>query len=151
MTLHSVQQHRDRLQAVFDLASGMVPGEPLQAHVVQYLCVRVQGLLEQSIQLIYFEHARTRSQPSVASYVGKALKRLPRNLSWDELCQLAGRFDPGWETQLRDFMKQEHKDAIRSVLTNRNKIAHGESVSLGLHQLKDWNARITDVVDYIES
>ena len=149
MTLPAVQQQRDRLDSVFDLVGKLTPGDPLQAHLVQYLCIRVSGFFEQATRQIYYEHARARSAATVARYVTRRLERT-QNLNSERLCQLAGQFDPAWQTELEDFLEHAHREAIGSVLRNRNLIAHGESVSLGLHRLKNWYAKIIEVVDFLE-
>jgi hypothetical protein len=144
-----VFSQKSRLDAVFELVAGLEPGDPRQVHLTQYLCIRVAGFVEQSMRHLYYEHARRRSEPTVAQFVSRRLDR-PGNLNAEALCQLAGQFSDTWARELREFLGEERKLAVDSVLNNRNRIAHGESTSLGLVQLRDWYGKIVEVVERID-
>lgn len=156
MTLLVVQQQRDRLDAVFELVERLQKTDlpvdlstALTAHLTQYLCVRVTGFIERAARQIYSEHARLRSGPTVASFVSKRLERR-YNFNAERLCQLAGEFDPSWGEDLRSFLGEDRKLAIESIMTNRHRIAHGESVSLGFVQLREWYKQVLQVVEHME-
>jgi hypothetical protein len=156
MTLLAVQQQRDRLDAVFELVERLQKSElpvglltALTAHLTQYLCVRVSGFIEQAAQQILTEHARLRSGPTVASFVSRRLDR-QQNLNSERLCQLVEQFDSSWGDDLRQFLGEDRKAAIESIVANRHKIAHGESVSLGFVQLREWYRQVLQVVEQME-
>lgn len=149
MTLPSILERKNRLGAAFDLVSKMTPGSREQAFLTEYLCIRVSGFFEQAITLIFYEHSRQYSSGTFARFVSRRLRRTT-NLKSERLCQLVGEFSEQWEKDLRAFLQEDHRSAMGSVVTNRNKIAHGDSVSLGLHGLKDWYGKILDVVEFIE-
>jgi hypothetical protein len=115
MTILSVRQKRDSLDALLARASKLPPGDPLQADLARYLCVRVAGFLEKATESIYFEYARARAQPEVARFVGARLEDSPLPKS-ENLCLLAGSFDKRWEDNLRVFLDPEVKGAINSII-----------------------------------
>ena len=141
---------KGRLDSVFDFVSRLPPGDPGQALLTQYLCVRVSGFVERAMRYLYYEHARRRSQPTVAQFVSRRLDR-SQNLNAERLCQLAGEFSDAWKVDLRAFIDEERNEAINSVQRNRNKIAHGESTDFGFVQLRDWYRKIVEVVDHIDT
>ena len=132
MTLLVVQQQRDRLDAVFEFVERLQKTDlpvdlstALTAHLTQYLCVRVAGFISKRLERRY-------------------------NLNAERLCQLAGEFDPSWGEDLRSFLGEDRKLAIGSIVTNRHSIAHGESVSLGFVQMRDWYKQVLQVVEHME-
>jgi hypothetical protein len=140
---------KDKLDDLFHLVQKCPIGDPVQVHLTHYLCVRVCGFLERSIRQIYYEHARRRSAATIATFVSKRLARLPNPKS-TALCQLAGQFSPVWATDLEAFLGEERKDAVDSIVNNRNNIAHGNSVTFGLASLRDWYKGVLEVVEFLE-
>ena len=64
---------KEQLDATFGRIGGIDHSEfELRADFARYLCVLVNGYLEQSIRNACAEYARMRAQPSVANYVVKA-------------------------------------------------------------------------------
>jgi len=59
-------------------------------------------------------------------------------------------FEKKWSVDLSAFMDGARKDALDSVVDLRNKIAHGESVSLSLGTISQYFERIDEIVVYIE-
>lgn len=158
MTLPAIQQEIHKIDDLFDLVDGIqkAPGVPFPlataaaAHLTQYICVRVAGFIEQSAREIYRAYALGRAgQSPLTRFVSTALER-QQNLNAERLYQLAGRFDSNWEADLRVFMNEERKEALASILRNRHKIAHGDAVSLGVVQMKDWYKRVVEVVAFLE-
>jgi hypothetical protein len=158
MTLPAIQQELDKIADLFGMADRIQKSAELPlslamaaaGHLTQYICVRVAGLIEHAVREIFFAYALSRTGASpLAVFVSKSLER-PGNLGPEPLCQLVGRFDSAWEVGLRTYMQGERWAAVDSVIKNRNKISHGESVSLGFAQMSDWYRRVVEVLDYIE-
>jgi len=98
---------------------------------------------------MFSQHARRRSAPTVASYAESRLAGF-QNPKAERLVQLAGAFDRGWAVALTEFIAGERKDAIDSVMDNRNQIAHGESVTLTRGRLKGYYDKILEVINFVE-
>lgn len=56
-----------------------------------------------------------------------------------------------WSTELSNFMEGGRKDALDSVVNLRNKIAHGESVSLSLGRMLQYFEKIDEIVVFVEA
>ena len=140
---------RSRLDAVFARVSNLPEGElQIRSDFARYLCVLVSGFVESAISDIAADHCRHRSSTTVMNYVEGRLRRLG-NLNTEQLLQFVGSFDPDWRNQLNKFVLGERKDALDSVIANRNNIAHGESVGLTYMRIRDYYKRICEVVDYV--
>ena len=148
MRLVEVQRQADRLNALVALAEAQRDLQ-LQARLTEFICVRTAGFVEQSIQSIYFDFVRLRSPISVSSFVSRRLARV-QNIKSERLRELVRDFDASWATGLDAFLTDERKQALNSVVTNRNKVAHGESVSIGLVQMKRWLSEVLEIVAFLE-
>lgn len=72
------------------------------------------------------------------------------NLNAEQLLRFVSAFNVDWRNQLEDFITGERKEALDSVVANRNNIAHGESVNLTYARIRDYYRYICQVVDFLE-
>ena len=160
MTLPLIQQQKDQIKAIFELAEGLnlgkygtiqvAPQAAAVARLSEYLCVRVAGFVEQSTREVFREMARRGPSQQLSNFVVSRTGR-DRNVNSEILCQITGQFDGGWRHQLEVFLGDKNRgDSLDSVVRNRHKIAHGQSVSIGLVQIKDWYERIVEIIDFLE-
>jgi hypothetical protein len=141
---------RSRLRDAFGRAKRLqtIDAE-IQSDLARYLCVLVSGFVETTVAELAIEHCRNRSATSVHNYASGQLDRL-QNLKSQKLVQVIGSFDRAWSTELTRFMDGARKDALDSVIDLRNKIAHGESVSLSLGRITEYHEKIDEVIVFIE-
>jgi hypothetical protein len=145
-----VNRLRNSLKAAFDRAKSLqVVDAEIQSDLARYLCVLVSGFVETAVAELAIEHCRSRSATSVLSYASAQLDRL-QNLKSQRLVQVIGSFEKKWSSELSSFMDGARKDALDSVIDLRNKIAHGESVSLSLGRITEYHEKIDEVIVFIE-
>jgi len=145
-----VNRLRNRLNAAFGRARslGNVDAE-IQSDYARYLCVLVSGFVETAVAELAIEHCTNRAHTSVSNYASSQLGRI-QNLKAQKLLQVVASFEKKWSVDLSAFMDGARKDALDSVVDLRNKIAHGESVSLSLGTISQYFERIDEIVVYIE-
>ena len=122
----------------------------LQAHWAKYLCVLVAGFLETALREIYKDFVRRNSSELVASYTNHELEKIqnPKSIRFVET---ASFFKKSWGSELQAFIeKNNRKEAIDSVMTNRHSIAHGRASHVTVSQVKIWLDKATEVVEHIE-
>jgi hypothetical protein len=90
------------------------------------------------------------SHPDVTNYVEGRLEGIT-NLNEEKVFQLLGSFQPKWAETFRQKRSDAQKDALDSVVANRNLIAHGRSVGLTLARMIDYYREIIDVLNLIDS
>jgi HEPN superfamily RiboL-PSP-like protein len=144
-----VNRLRSRLKAAFDRARGIDADPETQADYARYLCVLVSGFVETAVAELAIEHCRGRSAPTVLNYASIQLDRT-QNLNAGKLLQLVNAFDPKWFADLSVYIEGARKDALNSVLNLRNKIAHGESVSLSMARITAYFKEIDEIIGYVE-
>lgn len=141
---------RARLDAAFLRVSNLPSDDQeTRADFARYLCVLVAGFVETAVASLATAYCRQRSQPPVGNYAAAQLARL-QNLNSDRLGQVISAFEPAWGKDLTLFMEGSRKDALDSVLSLRNQIAHGRSVGLTYVRIQEYYSRIKEIIGYLE-
>lgn len=141
-----------RLDNLIDRTDRLRPGtDPeLIAHWTRYLCVLLSGMIEVCVQEYFSDYARVRSERRVYSYVEKQLQHL-QNPKMEKIVSVAAMFDSVWAEGLRAQTEGELKDAIDSVVANRNLIVHGDSVGLSFSRLQEYHRGVCEVLDIVQT
>ncbi|MCW2993826.1 MAG: hypothetical protein JWQ18_1321 [Conexibacter sp.] len=147
MIWHDVERHAQQVDAVLARAkqAAVTESPELQADLARYACVLVAGYVEQSVKSIFGEFVRTRASTEVHRYAERRLARV-RNLNANDLAALAGDFNPAWRVSLDLVLQDERKAALDSVVANRNVIAHGRSVGIGIVQIGTYHGQVKNVI-----
>jgi hypothetical protein len=64
--------------------------------------------------------------------------------------ELFGAFNPDWKVQLEVATQGQLSDSVNSIVGNRHKIAHGESVSLSMSSLAAYYKDAVLVIELLE-
>lgn len=124
----------------------------LLGHLGRYLCVLTAGFLENSIQEVYTEFVRAASSPAVARFAESKLERI-NNPNAGGFIGTARSFKYEWADDLRAFLDADGKrrrDAIDSIMNNRNRIAHGSDVEISVDRVREYLPHCIEVVEFIE-
>ena len=143
-----VRRLEQRLDSAFGRLGQTSFDSEVQADCARYLCILVSGYLEKCVYELVVDHARRKGAPSLLRFVDHKTKRFT-NANARKLQELMGDFDPVWRSSLELSITDDLKDAVDSVVSLRNKIAHGESVGVTYIRIKDYYVRIKNVVALI--
>jgi hypothetical protein len=144
-----VARLRSQLDATFKRARSLQEADlETQADFARYLCILVSGFLEQSVAELVLEHARKNGGPTLQRHVEHNTRRFT-NANAQKLKELMGSFSPDWRLKLDSFLVDEFKDAVDSVVSLRNLIAHGGSAGVTYSRILDYYRRVQSVVDEI--
>ncbi len=144
LAIHRQQQHLDEL---FDRVKDM-PDVELQSHWCRYLCVLACGFLENSVEICLTEYSKRRSDEYVSNYVQAKLFGF-QNPKMGVILDLFGSFHPEWRAKLDQATQGQLSDSVNSIVGNRHKIAHGDSVSLSMGSLRSYYKDSLRVIDII--
>ena len=136
-------RYRTRLDGLFSNVSALSANPELQSHWAKYLCVLVSGFLEIAIKEIYREFSIARADLRVANFVDSRLNWF-QNPNAQRIEELAGGFDKRWGEEISDSLDQELKDAVNSIVSNRNNISHGRDVGLSYVRMRDYYQRFSE-------
>jgi hypothetical protein len=145
LAIHRQKQHLDEL---FRAARNLSDVE-MQSHWSRYLCVLVSGFLENSVELCLSEYTRRGTNPAVSNFVSSKLRSF-QNPKMSAIAEIFGSFNPDWRTQIEAATQGQLSDSVNSIVGNRHKIAHGESVSLSLSSITAYYEDAAQVVDLLQ-
>jgi hypothetical protein len=80
----------------------------------------------------------------VQRFVSEILKT-GRNPTRAYLKETISKFDLDWANRIDACIETVGPDKISSIVSNRNRIAHGENVSLGVRSLMEWTPAVRQV------
>jgi hypothetical protein len=142
------ERQRQKLDATFKRASATKGDAELLADFARYLCVLVAGFLEQAVIELLLEHVRIRSHISIHRHVERDLRWFT-NAKAQRIIELLGSFDPDWGKDLKNYLVDEQKAAVDSIVDLRNSISHGRAAEIGMKRIEDYYVRVKRVVDHI--
>lgn len=143
-----INQRKQQLDGLFKAARNLSDLE-MQAHWSRYLCVLVSGFLENSVELCLSEYTKRSAHANVSNFVSAKLRWF-QNPRMGEILDLFGSFNPDWRTQLEAATSGQLSDSVNSIVGNRNRIAHGDSVSLSMSSLADYYKDALKVIDLFQ-
>lgn len=144
-----ITRYKHRLDALFSRVSTISQDLELQAHWARYLCVLTSGFLEESVRILLSEYVQKKANATVSRYVTAQLSGF-QNPKAGKILELLRGFDPVWAESVEQFMGDERKDAVDSIVNNRHQIAHGQSVGISYVTIKKYYEKAAEVVDFIE-
>ena len=124
----------------------------LMGHWGRYLCVMTAGFLENALQILFSEYVQRRASPQVYMFAKGRLDRIS-NPKAGRFVETARYFDRGWANDLEEYLKEDdgvRKDAVDSIMNNRNMIVHGRTSQISVDQVRRYLPHCVQVVDFIE-
>ena len=116
------------------------------------MCVVAAGFVENGLQTIYSEYAVNSASGPVARYVNSRLETI-YNPNAQRFIDVAGSFNSTWREELEEYLQSDNgsrKEALDSIMKNRNQIAHGKDVGITVHRVRDYIGRCVEVLEFIE-
>jgi hypothetical protein len=135
-----LRRQLDALNALIAKSEDFGEDLELLGHWGRYLCVLAAGFLENALRELFANHVRQRADPQIARFAQKALERLT-NPKADKFVTTAERFDPAWGRVLKDYLAEDdgrRKNAIDSLMANRNVIAHGRGAGISVSRVRAY-------------
>lgn len=129
----AAQQLLEEVDRLFERARAQ-PDLEVQSDYARYLVVRVSGLLERAIEEIVITHTEAQASTSVTAHVMWRMKVF-QNPSVERILQLAGSFNKQWGVTLKEQVTTEEREALGSLGTQRNQVAHGGTSTISLGQV----------------
>lgn len=134
----------DQVDSIIEQAKAVVrsfqgdEGSLIQSRLVRYGCLLTCAAIEQAIIDAASSYAERHGDTRLRDFVGEVL-RAGRNPSPSYIKDVLSRFDKNWGSHIETFIADEvGEDKIKSIVSNRNRIAHGQSVSMGVASLIQW-------------
>lgn len=121
------------------------------SYLAKFLVVYVCGIYEETIENILIDFIpKNTNRSEIISYIENNVKKSFRNPNSGTIIELIGKFNnPVWVTELQK-MKSEMR-ALDSIVTNKNGIAHGQTITITLNEVKQYYADSLPLIHKIDS
>lgn len=152
MQNRELNRQLQRLRSLLARTSLATEDIELQGHWGRYVCVVAAGFVENGLRAVFSDFASSASSPKVARYVSERLDGVT-NPKAQRFVDVARAFSPEWEAELDSFLNMDaevRKNAIDSIMANRNQIAHGRTVGITVAQVSRHLDRCVEVLAFIE-
>jgi len=150
MKNREIVRYKQQLDDLFNQISSLPVDSEMQSHFAKYLCIRVSGFLEISIQSIYSEYAKNKAAPFVANYIEKQLSGF-QNPNMEKILNVARAFNPKWADEIEELTEGEVKDSVDSIVATRHGIVHGRNVGITYTKIKEYYQNAVNLVELIEN
>lgn len=147
MLLKPVQEGIQHVESALTRAHKLPDDDEIQADWARYLCVLTSGNLEVCFVEIFSAFARSKSAPPVHQYVKSHLANF-YNPNPEKIIDLHNRFNEPWGIEIKNFLAGQRRDAIRSIVSNRNRISHGKTSDVTIARIHDWFEQSKEVIAF---
>lgn len=146
-----MQQYKKSLQQIGSLIDRIDPGrdDELKAQIAQHICVRLSGVIENAIRENISRMIEATSHPRAIRFINKNLENF-QNPKPEKIINLLEQFDKTWAAHITNFWEPEIKDAIGSIVGQRNLIAHGGSTDVSLVRVINWYKLAKKFCEHLE-
>lgn len=148
-SLRQFDRRKKKLDTLIKETESLDESNFLKSELSRYICIRVSGLIEQTVRDFYEEYTESKSSPNVSRYVSRKMKSF-QNPNIQKVIDLAQDFSEDWAAEI-DALDVEIKDAVKSIVDTRNSVAHGGEQGMTLNKAKDYYRRVLKLLDVIQN
>lgn len=117
-------------------------GEPeIAAYLSGYLVVMICGIYEDCLEYLMVERASSGGDAEVQNFVKITLANSFRNPTFGTLVGALNKFSPTYGEAIQRQIKKSAREALDSIVENKNSIAHGKSISVTIGDVVDYHSR----------
>lgn len=148
-----VAQKLEKIQAALRNAMDWSASNPeLGAYLAGYLVVMITGVFEHCIEYLVKRRATRWNDPELQSFVRSRISQTFRNPTHDKIRDVLRDFSTAY---LNDYDKQVNtraREALNSLVTNKNWLAHGEteSMTVTMSDVNNYYQTSKDIIEIME-
>ena len=152
MNSKSAQELLDSIDKTISDIDTISGSNPLKdSYLAKFLVVYICGIYEEVIENILIDFtSKNTARSEIISYVEESVDISFRNPDFDKIISLISRLKNSlWITELNK-MKSSAGTALDSIVTNKNGIAHGQSITITLSEIKQYYLNSRPFVEKID-
>ncbi|NBC31924.1 MAG: hypothetical protein GVY13_04545 [Alphaproteobacteria bacterium] len=146
--LRDLHDEAQRVNYIFHTDHISSVNEFLIPHWTKYLSIVSAGFIEFSVRVIFQEYVRRNSNANVYNYAMSQLKGL-QNPNPQRIESLVAAFNQDWLRALNEYWDGERRDAVASIMNNRNNAAHGRHMGTSIGQIVRYHQKVTEVITFL--
>ena len=122
----------------------------LERVLASYLVVLISGAYEDCVEHLMISKVSKTRDKEIRDYVQTTIHILFKNPNFDNILQAVKLFSDTHATELRKRVNTKAKEAINSIGTNKNSIAHGGGMMATLGDVEDYHRRCIPIFEALE-
>lgn len=129
------------------------PTDTLHRHFTHYAVVVCSGALERAFKSIIADYVTIGANIQLCEFIDKKIRQSSCNPRLDEIKKLLGAFDDNWLVAYKGCLSQlsqRNRDALASIVENRNKVAHGGTITASFYDIAKYYYLARVVVGKLE-
>lgn len=136
---------------VIDKVDAFGKSDPeLASYLSSYLVVLISGIYEDCIERLFGERVEQLPDLEVRTYVRTTLSQSFRNPSYQRIKETLGKFSQSYAEEFAQRIDRRAMDALNSIITNKNKVAHGDLSNATLGEVSDSYSHSRSTLETIE-
>lgn len=127
--------------------------DTLHGHFTRYAVIVCSGALERAFKCIIADYVTTGASNQLCGFIDKIVRQASTNPRLDEIKKLLGAFDSNWLSAYKlgiSQLSQRNKDALMSIVENRNKVAHGGFITASFYDIAEYYYLARRVIGKLE-
>lgn len=125
--------------------------DEFKSHIAKYLCIMCSGFVEKALENTLYNYYRNKTDnDDLKKYISENLRRV-NNPKKERIVSTVKSFSTEFSEMIHNYIDNERKMALETLMINRNKIAHGESSDITISQIESNFNKIVEIFKYIET
>ncbi len=123
----------------------------LSSMLSSYSAVLISGIYEDVIEYLFIQRAAKNGDQEISGLVKVLIDRVFRNPEYDKIENLVKALDSKYTTTLNSKIAERSKEALNSIVRNKNKVAHGELSNATLSDIELYHKDATIIFEGLEN
>lgn len=151
MLNRDARAEKDRIESLFALMKASMPtlDVKLQSALSGYMAVQSSGFVEKSIGFLFAEYGRLRSNQQIAVFIQRTIAH-ENSFNCAKVEKLLGKFHKDWWNNIKGDLPDGVVEAVDSLKTIRDQIAHGHPNGTGILTVEEYYRRAVILVERLE-
>jgi hypothetical protein len=123
-----------------------------KSHIAKYLTVLCSGIFEDIIKNFVIELShRENINSEIKGFIFKQIQWSLKNPKYNNLRSFLEQFNKDWVKRLSARIEEKNKDALTSIVNNKNLIAHGESSTITFSIIRQHYEDSKIIIEQLDS
>ncbi len=115
-----------------------------------YLVVFISGVYEDCVEHLFVERAGKSNDKELQNLVKELIGQSFRNPNYGKIKDLVKYLDSSYGKTLRSKVKQSDIDGLNDIVTNKNKVAHGDVSNATLNDVISFHNGAKNIFEALE-
>lgn len=127
-----------------------VKDEKMLSMLSSYLCVLISGIYEDSVEYLFQQRAGKNGDTELSSLIQYLIDKQFRNPFYASIKDLVENLNPSFAVAIHNKAGMRGIEAINSIVTNKNNLAHGKYAEATFNDVKQYHESAKCIIEELE-